>query len=267
MHDVTKGVGWRIYVDHSDYENRSVDRRRRAVGQRRAGAGAFHITTDAVANPLNVVHLADHNVELDDRGRSDQHLRVAGDDYRLRAAGNRQQRRRWRRLRPAQRDEQELRIELVEPVLELLEPVLELLEPVLELLEPVLLVEFHEPFVVLERNVLDLGTGVSADGRIVERAARQSRRTSGGSDRDLRQPVCVFVHRYDLDGEPVGNRDVECITGSPGQHAAWAGDEYCGIEHGRRLDLQRDLGADGLGQLPAVNGMFPSVASSAALGD
>jgi hypothetical protein len=223
-------IGWRIYVDHSDYQKRSVDRRCRALGECCAGADAVNHAADAVANAVDAIAFDDHQLERDDHDRSgDEHVRIAGDDYRLRAASHCQQHQRGWGLRPAQWPHQGLVVEQQH--------------------EP----ELREP-IRIRQLVIDNGRArVPVDGRVVERAARRSRRSSGGSDGDLRQSVDIVHVQYHDDREPVRDWHVECVARTARQHAAGTGHECGGDDHGGGHDLQRDVGADALGELPAVN--------------
>jgi hypothetical protein len=173
-----QGVGWRIYVDYTDYQNWPVGGRRRALDERRLRAEPATVAADAVINSAD-----------DNRNRSGhQYIRISGHNHRLCTAGDRQQRRReQRRLRTKER--QRARRNVQRRVFERSE---------LDIAE-------------LHAIVIDDGPGIPVDAGLVERATCRSCRAPGGGDRYLRQPVGVAddaEHDHWHDGESVWHRHV-----------------------------------------------------------
>jgi hypothetical protein len=92
-------VGWRIYVDYTDDSYRRVGGWPRAVRKRGSGANAAAaFTADTF---VTGAFGTDAGIASDGDRSGRVHLRIAGHDYGMRAAGDWQQRRRSRRLRPA----------------------------------------------------------------------------------------------------------------------------------------------------------------------
>jgi hypothetical protein len=238
-----QGVGWRIYVDYTDYQNWPVGGRRRALDERRLRAEPITVAADAVIADAAV------NSADDNRNRSSyEHVRISGHDYGLCAAGHRQQRRlRQRRLRAEERQRSRRNVQQ---------------RRVFERSE----LDIAERRVII---VVDDGPGIPVDAGLIERAACGSCRAPGGGDRHVRQPVGLLddaEHDHWYDREPVWHRHVQQRARTPEQHAARTGDQPVRVQHRHVDELHRDVGADAVGDLPAVAQSFPSAALAAALG-
>ena len=211
-----------------------MDERSRALGQRgiRTDTVAVFTADTFVANTIHRDTVVADTIYIvaGDHGPVWLDVRFAGDRHRLRAAGDWQQRGHGRWLRAAQLERPR-----------------------------VVLIEQHgveqyvvEQHVVAERDAGRAGRAV--DGGIVERSACRSRRASGGGDRHVRQPVGIADLRNDdrYDRQPVGYGYVERVAWTSGKHAARTVDESVGVEHEHRHVVQRDVGTDAVGELPAV---------------
>jgi hypothetical protein len=232
-----QGVGWRIYVDYTNYQNWPVGGRRRALDERRLRAEPTVAADTVIADTVN---------SADDNGNRSghQYIRISGHDHRLRTAGQRQQRRRdKRRLRAEERRRARRNVQ----------------RRVIERSE-LDIAEFHA-------SVIDDGPGIPVDAGLVERPTCRSCRAPGGGDRHLQQPVGVAddaEHDHWHDGEPVWHRHVQHDARTPEQYAARTGDEPVRVQHGHVDELHRDFGTDAVGDLSAVAQSFPSAAARGA---